>query len=165
MIRKLTRLFICFIVLLTGCVQKPKEIQTVRMLISGGHGHRPCIIEVFPDGLIEATTGGKAPGSSFYGVLNNEDWFGEDRKQKSRKLSKANREVVDNLITEVKKNCIPIDEYDPSMDDASTVNAVIDGVTYFCFYENDTIPYYNENDDLRKLAHKLVEISRVKLTQ
>ena len=150
------------IFLLTGC--QPKEvinIQPARIFISETHGIDPCILEVFPDGTLEVTTGAKSLVSSV-GSLNSYEYFSEDYKRKSKKLSKGDREVIDSLITEVKTNCISEDDFVASGEDFVTVIAVISNVKYHCFFDNSA-PYDHINESLRKLAHKLVTVSPIRL--
>ncbi|MBR1969970.1 MAG: hypothetical protein IKA17_06410 [Clostridia bacterium] len=160
--KRIILLCVCVIILLTGCKQETENMQSVKILISGGPGKNSCIIEVFSDGSIETTTGDLASGI-LEGSLNSDEYFNEDCKRKSKNLSKSNRETIDNMITLVKKNCTPVDNDALSICDAIIVYAIVDNVEYCCLYENTYDSYLEANEDLRKLSHKLVDVSPIKL--
>ncbi len=134
-------------------------VQPVRMLITGMQGVDPCILEVYPNGILEATVG-RLSLETTDGSLDSREYFANDAQRKWRKLSKKDCRIINESITRIKSECTEDNEHTIGFLDVPIVYAIIDEKHYeSLFYDMDKALIKNE--DLSNLAQKLVELSPI----
>ncbi len=156
-IREITSLILLSCLLFcTGCGKESVSVQPMKLMITyGGGGNVPCIMEIKADGNFEVKSG---EGIYYYEGKWEE---GEEKlRQKSKKLSKKERELLSNMIATVEENREKINNDYKMACDSIDIIAEIGGYTYQSSY--DPLPHEKMNE-LQALTYKLVEISPLKL--
>ncbi len=154
---------ICIIcgILIGGNSTNSITVQPVRMLVTGMQGAAPCILEVYPNGILEATSGALSLGTTD-GSLDSREYFANDAQRKWKKLSKKECSIIDALIGRILVECD--EEYVGGYVDMGMVYMVIDDKDYMSLYSEIDSHIRMENKAVSELAHELVGMSPINLT-
>lgn len=152
------------LVVLCGCGSTEIEGTPIAKLLLCGLGiPEDAYMEVYENGNMLTMVG---PAVAYYDeeeslitMLSN-----NDLKKKTKKLSESEIEEIDNLINNI-KNDTEIYSLSHIDDDGVRIYAEIDGESYESFYSGSNKSYLSMpcNENLQELAHKLVEISPLKI--
>ncbi len=150
---------ICVGVFFSNKSYKSLTVHPVKVLLDYSQTAISCILEVYPNGILEVTT-----GRSICGVksLNNREYFDDNTKRKWKKLSKKECSIIDALIGRILVECD--EEYVGGYVDMGMVYMVIDDKDYMSLYSEIDSHIRMENKAVSELAHELVKMSPIKLT-
>ncbi len=158
-------ILLLFIIVLNGYIKKEVvNMQSASVVLFGRTSYH---FNVLNDGMLEVTTGKRNFGTNldYYDC----QFYPEDVKRKTKKLTKSERQLIDELITKVKTSCTgddPALDSDLQGDGSVNIYAKIDGVKYSSlYYDYGPRSKSRFNAELRMLTRKLVEISPIKIRE
>ncbi len=150
--------FLCLLVILIWQNLHSGSVQPFKALISGGPTtlpNMPCIIEITADGRLKATTGSinlELTDETY----NVETYFKDDRRTRSKSLTKTQKTKINELIEAIKKEGTSTEQRTYVADGGFVFYVLIDGVKYNCIYDDPM-----GNWEVNELAEILVEISPI----
>ncbi len=153
---------ICIGVFFSNKSYKSADVQPARMLIDGYPNADSCVLEVYPNGILEVTSGNP---SRYFRKFRDDEGYNYKIERRWRKLSEKQCRKIDDLITQVIEKGEENDgEYGGVCDDA-IVHAIIDGKSYETVLGAKGLNQYYykniSNEELDELAFELIKLSPV----
>lgn len=149
---------LCVLIILFLQVLYAGRVQPFKALLVGGPTtlpNIPCIMEITADGRLNATTGSinlELTDETY----NVETYFKDDRRTRSKSLTKTQKIKINELITTIKKEGISTEQREYVADGGFIFYVLIDGVKYNCIYDDPM-----GNWEVNELAEILVELSPI----
>ena len=150
---------ICVGVFFSNRSYKSLTVHPVKVLITHQPGVDPCILEVYPNGILEVTSG-VCLGNDW---LNSREYFNEGTVERRwKKLSKNECKKIDDFVNRIISECD--DELERAPTDCGIVYMFIDDKNYLSLFSKFYDYASMENEAVSELAHELVKMSPIKLT-